>query len=111
MKNIFPDPIRQLPLADIPIEGLTAYLSQSVTHQTLYMYFEKDTQLPEHSHADQIGFILEGRIDLIIDGEKFEFSKGDRYHIPSGVAHSAKIYAGYADITVFMEPDRYKIKE
>jgi quercetin dioxygenase-like cupin family protein len=111
MKNIFPIPITQLPKADIPLEGLTAYLSQSDTHQTLYMYFQKTVELTEHQHADQIGFILEGKIELTINGKKMVYSKGDRYHIPSGVKHSAIIYEGYADITVFMEPDRYSIKK
>ena len=108
MNNIFPDPIRKLPKADIPIEGLTAYLSQADTHQTLYMQFEKTVELPEHEHADQIWFILEGKIDLIIDGEIRTYAKGDRYHIQAGIQHEAKIYAGYADITVFMQPDRYR---
>lgn len=111
MKDIFPKPIRQLPLAEIPIEGLTAFLSQSDTHQTLYMYFEKDADLPEHVHADQIGYVLAGRIDLVIAGEQVTFTKGDHYHIPAGIPHSARIHAGYADITIFMQPDRYKIKE
>lgn len=35
--------------------------------------------------------VLEGKIELDIDGE--------RYYIPSGVKHSGKIYARYADIT------------
>ena len=65
MKDIFPLPIKQLPKADIPIKGLTAYLSQSGTHQTLYVQFEKAVELPEHEHADQIGFILEGKIELM----------------------------------------------
>lgn len=111
MKNIFPEPIKQFPKADIPLEGLTAYLSQSDTHQTLYMQFGKNVELPEHQHADQIGFILEGKIDLVIGGEKKTYLKGDKYHIPAGIRHSAKIYEGYADITVFMQPDRYSIKK
>ena len=111
MKSIFPEPIRNFPQADIPLDGLTAYLSQSATHQTLYMQFERDTELPEHAHADQIAFILEGKIDLTVDGVKKTCVKGDRYHIPAGVKHAAKIYAGYADITIFMQPDRYKQKK
>ena len=107
MNDVFPEPIRQLPRADIPLEGVTAYLSQSDTHQTLYMHFSKTVELPEHEHADQIGFVLEGKIELLVDGEKRCYTKGDRYHIPAGTRHSATIYAGYADITVFMQPDRY----
>ena len=110
MDQVFPDPIRNLPEADIPLDGLTAYLSQSDNHQILFMEFEKDVDLPEHSHADQVGIVLEGKIELVIDGEQLCFTKGDRYQIPEGVRHSGKIYAGYSDITFFNEPNRYSIK-
>jgi quercetin dioxygenase-like cupin family protein len=111
MSEVFPSPIRNLPRADIPIEGLTAYLSESDTHQILFMEFEKDVDLPEHSHAAQVGMILEGKIDLTVDGEKHTYVKGDRYYIPAGVSHSARAYAGYADITFFGEPGRYSRKK
>ncbi|MCK5193607.1 MAG: cupin domain-containing protein [Desulfobulbaceae bacterium] len=110
MSEIFPKPIRNLPEADIPLEGIKAYLSQSDTHQIIFMEFEKDVDLSEHSHAAQIGIVLEGQIDLTIDGKKKTYTKGDRYYIPDGVLHSGKIYAGYADITFFDEPDRYSMK-
>ena len=58
----------------------------------------------------QIGFVLEGKIELTIDGQKKTYFKGDRYYIPEGVLHSGIIYAGYADITFFNEPDRYSRK-
>ena len=108
--DIFPKPIRNLPEADIPLEGIKAYLSQSDTHQIIFMEFEKDVDLTEHSHASQIGIVLEGQIDLTIDGKKKTYTKGDRYYIPDGELHSGKIYAGYADITFFDEPDRYSMK-
>ena len=110
MKDIFPEPIRKLPEADIPLAGVTAYLSQSDTHQILFMQFEEDVDLPEHAHAAQIGIVLEGKIELIIGGEKHCFTKGDRYYISEGVKHSGKIYAGYADVTFFDQPDRYSKK-
>lgn len=110
MQQIFPDPIRQLPLADIPLAGLTAYLSQADTHQILFMEFQNDVELPEHAHGAQIGIVLEGRIELIIAGEQHYYTKGDRYFIPEGVQHSGKILAGYADVTFFAEPNRYSPK-
>ena len=110
MKQIFPEPIRKLPEADIPLAGITAYLSQSDTHQILFMQFEKDVDLPEHAHAAQIGIVLEGKIELIIGGKKHCFTKGDRYYIPEDVKHSGRIYAGYADVTFFNQPDRYSRK-
>lgn len=107
MNSIFPASITSLPVANIPLKGLTAYLSQAESHQILFMEFSQDTDLPEHAHAAQTGFVLEGRIDLVIDGMAHSFQKGDRYHIPAGVRHSGRIFAGYADITFFAEPDRY----
>lgn len=110
MTEIFPQPIRELPEADIPLEGIKAYLSQSESHQIIFMEFGKDVDLPEHSHAAQIGIVLEGKIELTIGGEKTVYFRGDRYYIPEGVLHSGRIYAGYADITFFAEPNRYSRK-
>jgi mannose-6-phosphate isomerase-like protein (cupin superfamily) len=110
IKEVFPEPIRNLPGADIPLDGVTAYLSQSDTHQIIFMQFETDVDLPEHAHAAQVGIVLEGQIDLVIGGKAYSFTKGDRYYIPAGVAHSGKIFAGYADITFFDEPGRYAVK-
>jgi len=111
MKDVFPEPIQSLPQADIPLHGLTAFLSQSDDHQILFMQFEGEVDLPEHAHAEQLGFVLEGKIDLVIDGKQHTFTKGDRYYIPAGVKHSGKIHAGYADITFFNEPNRYLPKQ
>ena len=41
MKDIFPKAIKKLPLADIPLDGITAYLSQANDHQIIFMQFEK----------------------------------------------------------------------
>ena len=108
--SIFPDSILDLPEADIPLDGIKAMLSQGDHHQILFMEFEKDVDLPEHSHASQYGIVLEGKIDLIINGKKNTFIKGDRYFIPKDTIHSGKIYAGYADVTFFNEKDRYQTK-
>ena len=110
MNSIFPSSITSLPIADIPLKGVTAYLSQSVSHQILFMEFTEDVDLPEHVHAAQSGFVLEGRIELVIDGTVRSFQKGDHYHIPAGVRHSGRIHAGYADITFFAEASRYVSK-
>jgi quercetin dioxygenase-like cupin family protein len=111
MSDIFPKPILKLPQADIPLEGLRAYLSQASDHQIVFMEFEKDVELAEHSHAIQYGIVLEGKIDLVIGGIRHTFVKGDRYVIPEGVVHSGKIHAGYADVSFFDEADRYNVKD
>ncbi|MCX6152277.1 MAG: cupin domain-containing protein [Ignavibacteriales bacterium] len=110
MEEIFPQPIKNLPQADIPIKGITSYLSQAVNHQIIFMEFSEDVEVPEHFHESQWGIVLEGKIDLTIDGVQESYLKGDRYFILKGVKHSAKIYAGYADITFFNQKDRYNKK-
>ena len=111
MSEIFPQPIRDLPAADIPLNGLNASLSQSEDHQILFMEFHEDVELQEHSHESQWSIVLEGQIDLVIDGVMRTFLKGDRYFIDAGIKHSGRIHAGYADITFFNEPNRYIAKQ
>jgi quercetin dioxygenase-like cupin family protein len=111
MTEAFPEPILNLPEADINFEGLKAYLAQGESYQILFMKFDKDVILPEHSHESQWGIVLEGRIELTINGKINTYKKGDRYFIPKGVKHSGKIFAGYTDITFFNEKDRYKPKK
>ncbi|MBN2012579.1 cupin domain-containing protein [candidate division KSB1 bacterium] len=111
MNTIFPPAITALPEADIPLTGIHAWLSQADTHQIIFMEFSEDVDLPEHAHAAQYGIVLEGMIELTIDGATRTYSKGDRYYIPEGVKHSGKIFAGYADITFFNQADRYAMKK
>jgi quercetin dioxygenase-like cupin family protein len=111
MDSLFPEPILNLPEADIPLDGVKAYLSQGEKHQILFMEFEKDVDLPEHSHDSQLEIVLEGKVDLNLEGETYTYNKGDRFFIPKGVKHSARIYAGYSSIAFFNQKDRYKKKE
>jgi quercetin dioxygenase-like cupin family protein len=111
MSSIFPDPILRLPQGDVPFPGCRAYLLQGPDQQLLFMEFSEDVDLPEHSHAGQVGFVLEGRIDLVIDGRGHTFTRGDRYYIRAGAKHSGRIHAGYADITFFDQADRYSPKK
>lgn len=111
MDEIFPEPVRRLPQAEIPIPGVEAYLSQADTHQILFMRFAQDAEVAEHSHESQWGIVLEGRIELTAGGVTRMYGKGDRYFIEKGVPHSARIFAGYTDVTLFDQPLRYRIQK
>jgi len=110
MKEIFPELVKNLPLADLPFKGCEAYLSQGENHQIIFMHFKEDVDLPEHEHESQWEIVLEGKIELTINEIKNTFHKGDRYFIDKGIKHSGKIFAGYTDITFFNQSDRYKTK-
>ena len=110
MSNLFPEPITKLPEVDMPFSNYEAYLSQGENHQIIFMQFNEDIDLSEHSHESQWGVVLDGKIELTIDGVKNTYTKGDRYFIEKDVKHSGKIYAGYADMTFFNQRDRYDTK-
>ena len=97
----FPEIITKLPEARIPLEGFRSYLLQGENQQIIFMNFENDAKISEHSHEAQWGVVLDGEIDLTIDGGKYTFIKGDTYFIPKGVKHSARIKKGYKDLTLF----------
>jgi quercetin dioxygenase-like cupin family protein len=109
-ENFFPEMITKLPEADIPIEGVHSHLFQEQNQQFVFMSFEKDVEVPEHSHEGQWTVVLDGEIELTVDDKKHTFKKGDTYFIPKGVKHSAKIRRGYKDLTLFDQKDRYKVK-
>ena len=108
MNEFLPEPICRLPVADIPVPGLFARISQSDGHQILFMHFSQDADIPDHSHESQWGVVLAGRIDLTVAGRLSTYQKGDQYFVPAPVTHSARIHAGYSDITFFDAPARYR---
>ncbi len=108
MINIFPEPIQNLPAADIPLKGVKAFLSQGKNHQIIFMEFENDVDLPEHSHESQWEIVVNGKVDLIVEGHKKTYKKGERFFIPKRAKHSAKVYAGYSSIAFFNQKDRYR---
>lgn len=107
---VFPDIITALPEADISLEGIRAYLLQGENQQVIFMSFARDVNVPEHAHEAQWAVVLDGEIDVTIGGVTHTYKKGDTYFVPRDVLHSAKVWNGYKDITLFDQRDRYKAK-
>ena len=78
--NNFPKIISNLPKANIPINGLSAFLFQGEDQQILFMEFSKDIVVPEHSHEAQWGTVLAGEIELTVEGKKSILHSGDILH-------------------------------
>jgi quercetin dioxygenase-like cupin family protein len=55
------------------------------------MHFAEDVGLPEHSHAAQWGLVLEGQIEMTIEGDTAVYGKGERYFIPAEARHYADL--------------------
>lgn len=109
-KKRFPEMIERHPNADIPIKGLMSKLVQADDQQFVFMEFEEDIEVAEHSHNAQWGVVLEGEMELSIEGVSRTLGKGDTYYIEKDSVHSAKIKKGYKDLTLFDQKDRYKTK-
>ncbi len=107
----FPGFIAELPQADMPIPGISARLLQAEGRQVLFMEFHESITVPEHSHEAQWGVVLDGVMELTVEGSKQTLRKGDTYYIPRGASHAAKIEGGYRDVVVFDQPDRYAVRK
>ncbi len=103
-----PEIIFRHPSAEIPIEGVSSRLMQAGDQQFVFMEFDDDVEVPTHSHNAQWGIVMDGEMELTIKGESRLLKKGDSYYINKDVPHSAKIYSGYKDLTLFDQKDRYK---
>jgi quercetin dioxygenase-like cupin family protein len=50
--------------------------------------FDAHVEIPIHSHPhEQIGYLVEGHVEMIIDGNKSELKKGDSYLAPPNIPH------------------------
>ncbi len=73
-------------------------------------FLKRDSLVPDHSHLnDQVGYVVYGRMELIIGGEAFICQPGDSYAIPGGITHSARALVDSLVIDVFSPPrDDYR---
>jgi quercetin dioxygenase-like cupin family protein len=107
-----PDFIDALPALDVPFpeDALTTHVVRSDHGLAVFFVAKKDLSIPEHSHKGQWGMVIEGRLDLTIDGETVTHNAGSHYDIPSGTPHAAQLYAGAVVFDIFEEPDRYPVR-
>ena len=104
----YPDCIRELPKAKIPLEGVQAWIAQGVEFQVGFFEIEPIGIVPPHSHSAQYGFVIEGEMLLTIGDETKFYKRGDSYYIPKGVVHSAEFKTFCIIIDFFAEPSRYE---
>jgi quercetin dioxygenase-like cupin family protein len=108
----FPEFITDLPEADIQYKGVRAWISQGDNHQVVFFDIAAGGKVTEHHHeTPQWGVVIEGELELTIDGKTRVYRKGDEYQIPARAKHSAKFRSRCRVIDFFCEKDRYKPKD
>ncbi|MBU0497244.1 MAG: cupin domain-containing protein [Candidatus Thermoplasmatota archaeon] len=107
MVELFSEPIKSLPKVDIALQGVEGYIFQGIDKQIVFLQFNQAVEIPKHTHDDQWEIVLNGCVDLFINGKSIRYVKGDHFFIPKDVVHAAKVFAGYAAIIFFNEKTRY----
>jgi len=93
IKNITP---KQL------MEGIIGHYAHGVNMSFGLVEIEEGTIMPLHKHIhEQITFILEGQLDMDIDGTAYSFTPGCIHVIPSNVWHGAYAKTACKLIDVF----------
>ena len=92
-------PINALP-------GLTRKtLAQSRSMMICEFRFDAQVEIPIHSHPhDQVGYLVEGHVEMTIDGKKYELNKGDSYCAPSNVPHGVYTLEQSVIVDTFCPP-------
>ena len=106
----FPVFVRKLPEAELPCRGMRGWLLQGVDGQVLFKEAETEASMPEHAHGEQWGVVVDGRLELTIDGYTRLYMRGDFYSIPAGTLHRTRVFPGFKAVDHFAESNRYKAK-
>jgi len=106
----FPEFIKNLSQADIPIEGITGWLQNGENGQVLFLQTDRKIEVPEHSHGDQWGIVIDGKMELTIAGKTEKYIQGDSYFIPAGTMHGAVLYKDFRALDHFADKERYMTK-
>jgi quercetin dioxygenase-like cupin family protein len=105
----YPDLITKLPRIQSPAKGVRGWLLQAPDQQLVFFDIEAIGTIPPHSHGAQWGIVVEGEMDLTIDGETRRVRPGDSYFIPAGAVHSATFLSHCRAIDMFADRDRYEV--
>jgi len=81
-------------LKDIPSKELVTGIKGHYAHGTSmtfgYVEIKGGSKLPEHHHEhEQITYVIDGRLEMMIGGKPYPLTAGMYHVIPSNVPHSA----------------------
>ena len=67
--------------------------------------FDAQVKVPIHSHPhEQVRYLVEGRVEMNINGKKNELVKGDSYYAPSNIPHGVVALEPSVIIDTFYPP-------
>jgi len=84
------------------VPGITGYYAHGDKATFGYLELKKGSSVPMHHHIhEQITYIIEGQLDMVIDGVAFSLTDGMYHVISSDLPHSAIAITDCKVIDVF----------
>lgn len=72
------------------VQGITGYYAHGSSMTLGYVELKAGSKIPEHHHVhEQITYVIEGQLGMVIDEEACVLSEGMYQVIPSQMPHSA----------------------
>lgn len=93
--------IKEMPAKELA-PGLTGYYAHGNDMTLGYVEIKAGSDLPQHQHVhEQITYIIEGQLDMVIGGKPCSLTAGMFYVIPSNTPHGAVAVRDCKVIDVF----------
>ncbi|MHB1434624.1 MAG: cupin domain-containing protein [Thermoplasmata archaeon] len=100
----FPESVHRLPKTDLA--GIDVYVHDNGSSQVLFFELpsgRREVVVPTHTHDVEWGVVVEGRIDMTIDGRTEAHPAGAPHWIPAQVPHSFRFHPGTSSLHYFVE--------
>jgi quercetin dioxygenase-like cupin family protein len=91
---------------EIALEKITEMISQKIVagerEMLAQIYLKRGALVPMHTHeSEQMTYILQGALKVMVDGEEITVREGEVLHIPSRVPHQAEALEDTFELDVF----------
>jgi quercetin dioxygenase-like cupin family protein len=91
---------------EIALDKVTEMVSQKIISGEREMlaqtYLKRGALVPMHAHdSEQMTYILQGALRVLVDGEEIVVSEGEVLHIPPGTPHQAEALEDTFELDVF----------
>jgi quercetin dioxygenase-like cupin family protein len=91
---------------EIALEKVTEMVSQKIVRGEREMlaqiYLKRGVLVPMHAHdSEQMTYILQGSLRVLVDGEEIVVGEGEVLHIPPGAQHQAEALEDTFELVVF----------
>jgi len=91
---------------EIALEKVTEMVSRKIVtgerEMLAQVYLKRGCLVPLHSHpSEQMTYVLQGALRLLVAGEEITVREGEVVHIPSSVEHQAEALEDTFELDVF----------